>query len=312
MQDTTAHIPVLLDAVTEAINAQDGETVIDATFGAGGYSRALLNQSACQVIAIDRDPHVLPYAQTCSRDFGSRFAFRQGRFSEMAALVADYTPVDAIMFDIGVSSMQIDQPERGFSFRYDGALDMRMSGEGRSAADIIAQEEETELARILWEYGEERASRRIARAIVAAREEMPITTTGQLKAIIHSVLYPKHNQIDPATRSFQALRIAVNGELEELRSALETASSLLLSGGRLVVVTFHSLEDRIVKQYFKACCEQPAATSRHLPDTQKSASCEFSYIYRKPRIADDMEITANPRARSAKCRAIIKHGGKDA
>ncbi len=303
--DEAPHIPVLMAEVLQALDPQDDEVIVDGTFGAGGYSRAIMDAAQCSLIAFDRDPHVAGHVETTQKKYGERFTFKQARFGAMEAVLGEQA-IDGIVLDIGVSSMQIDEAERGFSFRFDGTLDMRMSGEGISAADIVNNEDEKEIARILWEYGEERASRRIARAIVSAREEEPITTTGQLKNIIHKVMPVRHNQIDPATRSFQGLRIAVNHELDELRQALHAAETLLVEGGRLVVVTFHSLEDRIVKHFLKNACEGEKTTSRHLPSLDNHSQPAFTHLQRKAVTASDEEITRNPRARSAKLRAAVR------
>jgi 16S rRNA (cytosine1402-N4)-methyltransferase len=299
----TPHQPVLLHEVITAMHPQAGETLIDGTFGAGGYTSALLHHAACHVIGVDRDPSVREHVARVQAEFEDRFIFMEGRFGDLRALLAG-RQVEGLVLDIGVSSMQLDTPERGFSFRFDAPLDMRMSGEGETAADLLAFRDEKEIADILWRYGEEKASRRIAAKIVAARAECPITTTSQLRELIHSIIPVYRGKgIDPATRTFQALRIAVNGELTELQQALDASISVLKAGGRLVVVTFHSLEDRIVKH-----STLPANPSRHLPPLPDAANATpvFSLITSKAVRAGDAEIAANPRARSATLRACVR------
>lgn len=243
------HIPVMLKEVLEHLSPQDGETYVDATFGNGGYSEAILKAANCRLIAIDRDPTVLPRVEELKEKYGSRFEFRQGTFGNFKDLIAQ--PVNGAVFDIGVSSMQLDEAERGFSFAKDAPLDMRMSCTGRTAADLVNEMTEKELADLIYKYGEERKSRQIAARIAERRRIKPIETTKELAEIIYTVIHKTPNAIDPATRTFQALRIAVNNELEELENGLKGAVDLLTSHGRLVVVTFHSLEDRIVKSFFK-------------------------------------------------------------
>lgn len=305
------HQPVLLTQMLRAVEPADGETYIDGTFGAGGYSQALLDAADCRVVALDRDPSVRQFAEALEVRYPARFRFLSGRFSEMARLCREEAPVSGIVLDVGVSSMQLDQPERGFSFRYDGKLDMRMSDEGGSAAELLAVIPQTELADLLWRYGEEKASRRIAAAIVKARQETPITTTGQLRDIIHQVIPRRANQaIDPATRSFQALRIAVNAELEELESALQAAELLLGEGGRLVVVSFHSLEDRIVKQFLSAASARQSGASRHHPGSIQATQPPPTFTLPRKKVyqATDEDVAANPRARSARLRVAVRTG----
>lgn len=312
MQQDRPHIPVLLDEVIASLAPAKDEVFVDATFGAGGYSRAILSQAACKVYGIDRDPNVGLLADALAREFPGHFLFLAGRFSAMVSLLeaVGVTQVDGIVMDLGVSSMQLDQAERGFSFGKDAPLDMRMGAEGRSAADLIAHGTEAELADIFYQYGEERASRRIARAIVHARMVAPITRTSQLAEIIAGVTgVERRPGVHPATRSFQALRIAVNEELDELRVALEAAEKLLKPGGRLVVVTFHSLEDRIVKQFLKERSEGAGGASRHLPQayaTQEDMRITFSLMHKKPLQSGAQELQENIRARSAKLRAAIR------
>jgi 16S rRNA (cytosine1402-N4)-methyltransferase len=302
------HQPVLLREVIAAMQPHAGDVVVDGTFGAGGYSEALLRHAACHVIGVDRDPSVREHVVRLQAEFGERFTFIEGRFGELRALLAG-RQVEGLVLDIGVSSMQLDTPERGFSFRFDAPLDMRMSDTGETAADLLATLGEKEIADILWRYGEEKASRRIAAKIVAMREVAPITTTAQLRALVHSII-PVHRGkgIDPATRTFQALRIAVNRELEELHAVLAASISVLKTGGRLVVVTFHSLEDRIVKQFMREHSVLPANPSRHLPTLPNApnASPVFTLLHNKSVRASEAEIAANPRARSATLRACIR------
>ena len=273
MNNTVKHIPVLLNEVLEALAPQAGKTYVDATFGNGGYSEALLKTADCRLIAVDRDPSVRPRAEELKSVYGSRFDFRPGRFGDIERLIQE--PVDGIVFDIGVSSMQIDQAERGFSYNKDAALDMRMSCTGISAADIVNTYGEKELADLIYRFGEERKSRRIAAKIVEARQTAPVATTRQLAEIIYQVIFKKPGQPDPATRTFQALRIAVNDELGELERGLAGGLSVLKPGGRLAVVTFHSLEDRIVKNFFKQKAGKSDGVSRYLPQRRHRPNWPF-------------------------------------
>lgn len=298
------HIPVLLGEVIDALNLGSHRRVIDGTFGAGGYSRAILNASPdCHVLAIDRDPSAIAAGHAIARDFKGRLTLVEGRFGDLAdhARTSGFVPVDAVVLDIGVSSMQLDEAERGFSFRADGPLDMRMEQAGESAADIVNKMDESDLADLIYKYGEERKSRAVARAIVKARAEEKITTTKRLADIVASTVYAKHDQIHPATRTFQALRIAVNDELGELERALQGAEEILQEGGRLAVVTFHSLEDRIVKQFIADRANANPSPSRHMPDTVRDVAT-FKSVTRKPVVASEAEMVRNPRARSAKLR----------
>lgn len=305
-----AHIPVMLPEVLEALQPANDEIYVDATFGAGGYSRAILEAAECKLYAIDRDPNVREFAQALQADFPDRFVFLAGSFSEIFTLLREQgvEKVDGIVMDLGVSSMQLDQAERGFSFMREGALDMRQSQQGQSAADIVNSYEADELANILYRYGEEKKSRRIARAIVEARAEKPIETTLELAEIIAKAAPQGKQKIHPATRSFQALRIYVNRELEELEQALESAKMLLGSGGRLVVVSFHSLEDRIAKQFFTTCSRENSGGSRHLPVMDNDVAPPlFTLPHRNKAIAaSEHESDHNPRARSAKLRVGIR------
>lgn len=308
------HRPVMLQEVLSALSPRDGEIYVDATFGAGGYSRAMLESAECRVYAIDRDPNVVMLADALARDFPGRFLFLAGCFGDMIELLAaeGVSEVDGIVMDLGVSSMQIDQAERGFSFRFDGPLDMRMGAEGEGslpASVLVNTLSEKELADILYIYGEERASRRIAAAIVRARQAQPIETTGHLAEIVRSVL--KGGDIDPATRTFQALRIKVNDELGEIERALAAAPQLLTAGGRLIAVSFHSLEDRLIKRFMKP---ETTAISRHDPAMlhalatgQEVPLTYFTTSTHKPIMATAEEMAANPRARSAKLRVAIRN-----
>lgn len=296
------HISVLLDEVVAALSPLADAYVLDGTFGAGGYSRALLAGGA-RVVGLDRDPTVQPFADALSNDFPDRFQFIPGRFSDLDTLAPE--GVNRVVLDIGVSSMQLDQAERGFSFQRDGALDMRMSADGLSAADLVNTLDEKELADLIFAFGEERKSRRIASAIVRRRVDQKFETTLDLAQLIEKTIGRKPGDIHPATRSFQALRIAVNGELDELVSALFAAERLLPEGGILAVVTFHSLEDRIVKRFF-APEKTMTQASRHLPQTELDWPRWESVV--KPVKAGDAEIARNPRARSATLRHAKRTG----
>ena len=303
--DYQKHFPVMLNEVLAALQPEDGGVYVDATFGNGGYSEAILQQANCRVIALDRDATVLPRAEELKQQYGSRFEFRPGCFGDFDTLVTE--DIDGAVFDIGVSSMQLDQADRGFSFAKDAPLDMRMSQTGTSAADLVNTLLEEELAAILFNYGEEKKSRQIARKIVEARKIKPVTSTSELANIIYQVVKRSFNQtIDPATRSFQALRIAVNDELEELRNGLDKASRRLKKGGRLVVVDFHSLEDRIVKTFFKNNCDKAVHVSRYRPQENLTRNALFGFAS-KAIVPSAQEIGLNNRSRSAKLRYAIKN-----
>jgi 16S rRNA (cytosine1402-N4)-methyltransferase len=297
------HIPVLGAPALEYLNVRDGGNYIDGTFGAGGYSRAILAAADCKVIGIDRDRTAIALGADLVEQAGGRLTLVEDRFSNLDTVAHDcgHEQVDGIVLDVGVSSMQLDQAQRGFSFRLDGPLDMRMSGEGLSAADVVNAAGERELANIIYILGEERFSRGIARAIVKARAATPVATTRALADIVASVVRAKPHEIHPATRTFQALRIFVNDELGELAGALIAAERVLKPGGRLVVVAFHSLEDRIVKS-FLASRSETRGGSRHAPEVKRAAP-SFTVLTKRPIVADDGEIARNPRARSAKLRA---------
>ncbi|WP_420014071.1 16S rRNA (cytosine(1402)-N(4))-methyltransferase RsmH [Tateyamaria sp.] len=293
------HIPVLIDAILRACAPISG-TWLDGTFGAGGYTRALLEAGADKVIAVDRDPLAFEMAAPWAADYGDRLVMQHGVFSKMDTYAQG---LDGVVLDLGVSSMQLDLAERGFSFMRDGPLDMRMSQDGPSAADLVNTADEGDLADILYHYGEERASRRIARAIVAAR---PITTTLGLAGIIEKCLpRPKPGQSHPATRSFQALRIAVNNEYGELYEGLMAAERALATGGKLAVVTFHSVEDRMVKRFLTERGGKAANANRYAPETT-TAPAQFTMKSRKAIAADAAELAANPRSRSAKLRVATR------
>jgi 16S rRNA (cytosine1402-N4)-methyltransferase len=301
------HLPVMLGEVLEALAPHDGGLYLDGTFGAGGYTQGILEAADCRVIAIDRDPTAVARGQALAQEYEGRLTVLEGCFGEMDRLLeeAGEGPLDGVALDIGVSSMQIDEAERGFSFRNDGPLDMRMGGEGPSAAEVVNETEEGALADIIYRYGEERQSRRIARAICRARAEAPITRTLQLAEIVRGAIKGAGAQsIDPATRTFQALRIYVNDELGELERGLAAAERLLAPEGRLVVVAFHSLEDRIVKAFFKEM-SGGEGVSRHLPQaTGKPA--RLALLFKGAQKPGDEEIKINPRARSARLRAARK------
>jgi 16S rRNA (cytosine1402-N4)-methyltransferase len=303
----TRHIPVMLSEVIGALRPNDGDIVIDGTFGAGGYAKAILDTADCKVIAIDRDAEAFALAGDLTRAFPGRLIAMLGRYSEMESLAASegVTAVDGVVLDLGVSSMQLDQAERGFSFAQDGPLDMRMGPEGPTAADLVNSLAEEELANIIYIFGEERRSRAIAKAIVRRRAEAPITRTGELADIVVGVLGRKRDEAKhPATRTFQALRLYLNAELDELANGLCAAERLLKAGGRLVVVTFHSLEDRIAKRFFASRSDVGPKGSRHLPDMGgEEFAPSFQLVNRRPLEPSNDEIRRNPRARSARLRA---------
>ncbi len=321
------HIPVLLAPIMAVVNqacsgnaSPANKHYLDATFGVGGYSKALLSNPACHVTAIDRDPAAVALGRQMGRQMGreveheykGRFNIIEGCFGKLQELLPPSARFDGILFDLGVSSPQLDQGERGFSFAKDGALDMRMSQSGQTAADLIASASESELAYILKTYGEERLATRIARAIKQAQQTAPITTTLELAELVKQAM-PKavvaKSAIHPATRTFQALRIAVNNELSEIENGLKAALSLLKQAGLLIVVSFHSLEDRIVKQFFNHNAQQSGAGgSRHLPIPQAAFEPALEILTRKPIMASDEEIANNPRSRSAKLRVARKRG----
>jgi len=303
----TGHIPVMLDEVLATLVPRDGGIYLDGTFGGGGYARAILEKANCTLWAIDRDPEAIERGASLVAQFPGRLHLLHGQFGDMVALLdqAGVSELDGIVLDLGVSSFQLDDAHRGFSFRHDGPLDMRMGKHGTSAADLVNTLPERELADVLYELGEERASRRIAHAIVAARLEAPIETTGRLAEIIRSVLPPDRSGNHPATRSFQALRIKVNDELQQIEDALEQAVSLLAPGGRLVVVAFHSLEDRIVKRFMTHAAGRTGAPSRHDPAGLMTREApNFRLLTARALRPGDTEANQNPRSRSARLRAL--------
>ena len=309
----TGHIPVMLAEVLHALAPRDGGRYLDATFGGGGYAEAILRTAGCMLWAIDRDPDAIARGATLAARHPGRLHLIHGRFGDLLDLLgqAGLSALDGVVFDLGVSSFQIDDPARGFSFRADGPLDMRMGKHGTSAADLVNTLGERALADLLFELGEERASRRIARAIVAARAEaVPgrdpgITTTGRLASIIRAVLPPDRSGIDPATRSFQALRLRVNDELGEIERGLAQAAQLLAPGGHLVVVSFHSLEDRIVKRFMGEAAGRAPSPSRHDPRGLTARPAPgFRLLTPKALRPGKVETDGNPRARSARLRAL--------
>jgi 16S rRNA (cytosine1402-N4)-methyltransferase len=299
----SGHISVLGREAVEILSPRAGGIYVDATFGAGGYSRSILATAGTRVVGIDRDRSAIAGGFDLVDGSDGRLTLVEDRFSNLAGVCAaqGLDAVDGVVMDVGVSSMQLDQAERGFSFRLGGPLDMRMGQDGPTAADVIAKASEADLANIIYIFGEERHSRGVARAIVAARKEAPITTTKALADIVAKVVRSKPNEIHPATRTFQGLRIFVNAELDELHLALAAAERVLKPGGRLVVVSFHSLEDRIVKNFLSER-GKVAAGSRHLPEIAQAAP-SFQILTKRPVTPTDAEISANPRARSAKLRA---------
>jgi 16S rRNA (cytosine1402-N4)-methyltransferase len=296
----SGHVPVMLSEVLGALAPRDGAHYVDGTFGGGGYTRAILEAADCRVLGIDRDPDAIARGAALAAQFAGRLTLVQGEFSKMDSYV-DAT--DGVVLDLGVSSFQFDEPERGFSFREDGPLDMRMSKDGESAADFVNSADEKRLAEVLSRYGEEHQARRIAHAIVLAR---PVTRTAELAEIVLKALGPgaRKLKIHPATRTFQALRILVNDELGELERGLAAAERVLRPSGRLAVVSFHSLEDRIVKQFLATRSETVSKGSRHAPERRRAIPPAFKLF--KPGVPSDAEIRSNPRSRSARLRAAEK------
>jgi 16S rRNA (cytosine1402-N4)-methyltransferase len=301
------HQPVMRREVIAALSPRDGAVYVDGTFGAGGYTTGLLDAANCRVWGIDRDPQAIARGRELAKTYAGRLELVAGRFGEMDRLlgIRDVAGVDGVALDLGVSSPQLDDAERGFSFRFDGPLDMRMGGDGPTAADAVNSLSEAELAEILFRYGEERQARRVARAIVVRRAEKPITRTLELAGIVRRVVHAPGDAIDPATRTFQALRIWVNDELAELDSGLAAAERLLVPGGRLAVVSFHSLEDRRVKSFLKTRSGKTGSGSRHLPSALGSRATRkpsFKLLGNRALRPEADELAANPRARSARLR----------
>jgi len=300
----SGHIPVMLAEVLEALNPHDGAHYIDGTFGGGGYAKAILEACDCRVLGIDRDPDAIARGQALVALYPGRLTLVHGEFSQMDRLLADCGEdgTNGVVLDLGVSSFQFDEPARGFSFRADGPLDMRMSMSGESAADVVNTADVKTLAGIISRYGEEHQAMRIARAIVAAR---PLTRTAELAEIVSKTLGPAaaRQPIHPATRTFQALRIHVNDELGELATALEAATRALKPQGRLAIVSFHSLEDRIVKHFLSEHSTAAPRASRHAPETRQASASLYRLLASRPQSPGDGEIANNPRARSAKLRA---------
>ena len=313
----SGHLPVMLPEVLQTLAPRDGATYLDGTFGGGGYAAAILGAARCTLFAIDRDPDAIARGAVLAARFPGRLHLLEGRFGDMLSLLAaqGVAALDGVVLDLGVSSFQLDEPERGFSFRFNGPLDMRMGKVGNSAQDIVNSLPESELADLLFDLGEERHARRIARAIVAARREEPIATTGRLADIVRSAAPRDPSGLDRATRSFQALRIAVNDELGEVERGLQAAAQLLAPGGRLVVVAFHSLEDRIVKRFMARAAGRGGGASRHDPAALGPAAAVpgrgdvplaagFRMLTPRALRPGAAEADANPRARSARLRAI--------
>lgn len=307
---TTRHMPVMLPEVLSALAPHDGGFYVDGTFGAGGYTRGILGVNGTRVIAIDRDPNAIADGAGLVSSAAGRLQLVRGTFGEMQNIIADLglSKVQGVVLDIGVSSMQIDEAARGFSFMREGPLDMRMGQEGKSAADYVNHLAAEELAQIIFVFGEEPRSRAIAKAIVTARTEAPLMTTLDLVKAVERATGPQRakDRTHPATRTFQALRIHVNAELDELAQALVAAEEILDEGGRLVVVTFHSLEDRIVKRFFAARAGKLPTGSRHMPDAVSGPAPSFELIYKGHIEASEIEKLDNPRARSAKLRAAVR------
>jgi 16S rRNA (cytosine1402-N4)-methyltransferase len=300
------HLPVMRAEVLALLAPHDGGTYLDATFGGGGHAAAILDAAHCTLFAIDRDPAAIARGAALARRYPGRLTLIEGCFGAMLDLLAHtgVTRLDGIVMDLGVSSFQLDDAARGFSYRLSGPLDMRMGREGPTAAELVNRLSPAALASLLAEYGEERHARRIARAVLAARAKAPIATTAELAAIIRRVVPPSRDRIDPATRSFQALRIRVNDELDEIANGLAQAASLLGPGGRLVAIAFHSLEDRLVKRFMIEATGRAPAPSRHAPSTLRSPAARFRLLTPKALRPGAAEIATNPRAASARLRAI--------
>ena len=300
------HIPVMLNEMLANLAPKDGESYLDCTFGAGGYSKAILESCDCYVTALDRDPNVIKRAEEIKQNYGERFDFIETNFADSFAKLKE-KKIDGIVLDLGVSSMQLDIADRGFSFLHDGPLDMRMSGQGLSAEEFVDTAEEKELADVIYKYGDESFSRRIAKRIVEYRKTTRIDSTGKLSEIVRSSIGFRKGKIDPATKTFQAIRIYINNELGELERFLANVKNILKKDGRLVVVSFHSLEDRIVKNFFKENSERPVARSKYAKDDMVIDPNKWlKIITNKALVPSDKEVGLNIRARSAKLRAAKK------
>jgi 16S rRNA (cytosine1402-N4)-methyltransferase len=308
MNGNGRHLSVLRNEVVVALAPGNGETFVDGTFGGGGYARALLEAAKCRVIGFDRDPEAIARARPLVAKYPERLTLIAGRFGRMDEVLRarHVTAIDGVALDLGVSSDQIDDAERGFSFQKDGPLDMRMEQAGESAADVVNSYSEAALDQILWTLGEERKARAVARAIVAARTQAPLLRTSELAEICTRVVGGHHDGLHPATRTFQALRIHVNDELGELARGLAAAERLLKPGGRLAVVSFHSLEDRIVKRFLGERSGRAPRASRHAPSAGTASGGSFTLRTRKAILPSSAEIARNPRARSAKLRAAVR------
>lgn len=298
------HKSVMLKEVLEALMLKENGLYVDCTFGAGGYSKGILSKINCNVIAIDQDKSTFDYASKISTAFPNKFELRIGNFRNINQLIKDKAPVDGIVYDLGVSSMQLDNPERGFSFNHKAALDMRMGNEAITAFDIVNNTSQQELADLIWKYGEEKSSRKIAERIIEERSIKPIQTTFELARIIREIVRKK-NKIDPATKTFQAIRIAVNDELGALKSSLEQTSNILKPGARLVVVSFHGLEDKIIKNFFLENCLTKIARSKY-SKAEVEENKPFRFISKKSIKPSREETIINPRARSARMRIVEK------
>ncbi len=309
MTPSQRHIPVMLNEVLAALAPKDGEIYVDATFGNGGYSEAILQAANCRVIAIDRDPNVIARSEELKKQYNGRFDFRAGTFGEINALINE--TVDGAVFDIGVSSMQLDDGFRGFSFAKEADLDMRMSMSGVSAKDLVNSMQEKELADLIYLYGEEKKSRQIARKIIESREQKKIETTTELADIIYKIMPKRFGQTDPATRTFQALRIAVNDELRQLEQGLAGALEIIKPLGRIVVVDFHSLEDRITKNFFSANTSKRIHVSRYKSEEPETTGDKAFSFASKAILPTEEECKLNSRARSAKLRYAIKRKGQN-
>lgn len=303
-----SHNPVLLQEMLDYLQPKDGGFYIDGTFGAGGYSQAILAQANCELAAIDQDPSAHKFADILKLAHSQKFNFIAGNFANMLEIMAQHNlpRANGIVLDLGVSSMQLDQADRGFSFMYDGPLDMRMNQSGMSASELVNQAGEEELADIIYKYGEERASRRIAKRIIEERTKEPFSNTLRLAEVVRSALPGKRGKIDPATKTFQALRIWVNDELGNLERFLQQSEDLVKPGGRIVIVTFHSLEDSIVKAYFKSNSRKKIARSKYATPKLENDGAIYQLLNNKVVTPSEVEIKRNPRSRSAKLRAAVR------